>query len=303
MKHCVLSLGIVLLAAVVPAYSQQTALEKQSDFIDGKLDTSVMLACSGKIMIIDKDGNETFSYRENVGNVGDGMVLPNGNILFADGDSVVEVTPDKKEVLHFVPSDKRGDSVFSAVRLENGNTLIGWNSQNKIIEINPQGEVVSSFDCQYMDRVFSHSNMRNIRLSRAGTVLVAHKAKGVIAEYSREGKLLKTYSGGEGATAFGVCQLADGSIAGAFLDRVIVFDNDAKEIWQYNKSETTEIEITFMCPIVERKNGNFVLGNYAANRGGTHASLAFEITRNKQIVWQYRNVKGPGSVQGITVLE
>ena len=58
-----------------------------------------------------------------------------------------------------------------------------------------------------------------------------------------------------------------------------------------------------MCPIVERKNGNLVIGNYAANHGNFHGAMAFEITRDKKVVWQYRNPQGPPSVQGITVIE
>lgn len=293
------ALCVVCLSVVCHA----DGLEKQSQYIDGKLDVPIMLACTGRIMTIDKDGVETKAYSKDVGNTGDGMILPNGNILFSDGDSVVELTPDHKEVMHFCPADRRNDSVFSAIRLDNGNTLVGWNTLNKIIEIDPQGNVVSSFDCQYAEKIGSHHNMRNIRLTPEGTILVAQKNLGVIAEYTRDGKLVQTYRGDKGTAAFGVCVLKDGTVAGAFLDNVIIFDRTGKEIWRFEKSDAPEISIAMMCPIVERKNGNLVIGNYAANRGSYHGAMAFEITRDKKVVWQYCNPQGPASVQGITVIE
>ena len=54
---------------------QADGLEKQSRYIDGKLDVPVMLACTGRIMTIDKDGVENKSYSKDVGNTGDGMIL------------------------------------------------------------------------------------------------------------------------------------------------------------------------------------------------------------------------------------
>ncbi len=293
----------IIIACLITSLCLADGLEKQSKHIDGKLDVPVMLACTGRILTIDKDGNETAAHTHNVGNTGDGMILPNGNILFSDGDSVVELTPDNKEVMHYCPPDKRNDSVFSAIRLENGNTLVGWNTLNKILELDSNGNVVSSFDCQYAEKIGSHHNMRNIRLTAEGTILVAQKNLGVIAEYTREGKLVQTYRGDKGTAAFGVCMLKDGTVAGTFLDNVIIFDRSGKEIWRFEKSDAPEVQIAMMCPVVERKNGNLVIGNYAANRGSYHGAMAFEITRDKKVVWQYRNPNGPASVQGITVIE
>lgn len=277
--------------------------ENTNKCLHGSLDAPILLGCSGRIVILDKNGNETFCYTKGIGNLNDVQYLPNGNILFADGDSVVEVTPQKEEILHFVADDKRGDSMFSARRLENGNTLIGWNSQNKVLEIDAQGKTVNSFDCQFLIALLSHNNNRNVRLSKAGTILVAQKDKGVIAEYSRDGKLLKTFNPGAGNIAFGVAELPDGSILGSFLSRLVIFDRSGKEIWRLEKSDLPEIEIAMMCALDVRKNGNIVVGNYAANKGEYHAAMVFEVTRDKKLVWYYLDPKGPYAVLGVQVLE
>ena len=279
------------------------AQEKVNECLHGNLDAPIVLACSGRVVILDKNGNETFRYDKGIGNLNDVEYLPNGNILFADGDSVVEVTPDKDEILHFVADDKRPDSMFSAERLENGNTLIGWNSQNKVIEIDRTGKVVRSFDCQFLINILSHNNNRNVRITKSGTVLVAQKDKGVIAEYSRDGELLKTFNPGPGNIAFGVKELSDGSILGSFLSRLVIFDRSGKEIWRLEKSDLPEIEISMMCALDVRNNGNIVVGNYAANKGEYHAAMAFEVTRDKKLVWYYLDPKGPYAVLGVQVLE
>lgn len=262
----------------------------------------ILAGCSGVVHKYDSQGQIIWTWKQGVGNMGDCQMLKNGNILFADGNDVTEVTPEGKIVFHFVPEDKRPDSVFSAQRLDNGNTVIGWNSQNKILELDPQGKVIKTIECQFLDKINSHNNQRWVRKTGWGTYLAAQKKKGVAAEYDESGKLLRQMQV-PNKEIYGVWELPDRQVLTSFLDCLVIFDKDGKEIWRFSSSELKDIQITYMCSLFVRKNGNIVIGNYAANRKNVHAVCMFEITRDKKLVWSYKNPKAPDSFMGIQIIE
>lgn len=86
--------------------------------------------------------------------------LKNGNYLAChEGDGCVrEYDPTGKVVWSYMLDlggrprtpghgpEGHGTEVFSATRLENGNTLIGGGNNNRVLEVNPEGKVVWSID-------------------------------------------------------------------------------------------------------------------------------------------------------------
>src|SRR5207244_3956421 len=106
-----------------------------------------------RLAIIAPDGSVEWS--TSVGAIHDAAVLPNGNILYQQGwTKIVEVTRDKKAVWEYdVPlfgkerkaghgPEAFGNSVFSAIRLANGNTLIGGGNGHCVLEVTPQKVIV-----------------------------------------------------------------------------------------------------------------------------------------------------------------
>ncbi len=77
-------------------------------------------------------------------------VLPNGNYIAPHllDFAVKEYEPKTGKVLKSFPTDDRGrgkrDWPFTAIRLKNGNTLIGCTNGNRIIEIDGKGKIVWS---------------------------------------------------------------------------------------------------------------------------------------------------------------
>jgi hypothetical protein len=86
--------------------------------------------------------------------------LASGNYLVChEGDGCVrEYDPSGKVVWSYTLDlggrprspghgpEGHGTEVFSAVRLDNGNTLIGGGNNNRVLEVNPEGKVVWSID-------------------------------------------------------------------------------------------------------------------------------------------------------------
>jgi len=76
--------------------------------------------------------------------------LPNGNYIAPHllDFAVKEYEPDTGKVVHSFPTDDRGrtkrDWPFTAIRLANGNTLVGCTNGNRIIEVDAKGKIVWS---------------------------------------------------------------------------------------------------------------------------------------------------------------
>src|SRR5580704_17025946 len=100
------------------------------------------LACGQETFIVDGDGKVTWKYLRSSR---DGWVLPTGNVLLAlskskdyPGGAAVEVMREGKVVWEV----KTPHWPFTAIRLDNGNTLIGCTLGNLVIEVDATGKTV-----------------------------------------------------------------------------------------------------------------------------------------------------------------
>ncbi len=297
----ILPLLLAVITAVTPIPGSNE--EEPTRGFTGSPGAPVLAGCGGAILLIDESGEILRKITENVGNMGDCQFLSNGNILYADADSVKEIDPSGNRVREFTDPTGGKDFTFSAQRLPDGSTVVGVNNANQIFEYDADGKLVKTIDCAFTDQPGSHHNNRWVRKTSSGTYLVAHKQKGTIAEYDGSGKILKTMAI-PGKEVYGVAEVPEtGEIYGTFLDAIVLFDRNGLEIWRCSKEDLPQLELTWICSIFIRKNGNLVLGNYAANRDGVHAVCAFEITREKEVVWSWRDPDGPDSYMGVSVLE
>lgn len=302
MKFVLNSFVLLILFSAVVLAADGPVMEDHSAFFHGqKPSAPILCGCSGRLERFDANGNLVWTFSHEIGNMSDVQLLENGNLLYADADSVIEVTPDCKVAFKFVAEDQRSDSTFTATRLADGNTLIGWNTKNCLIFVNPAGEIVKTIPCQFEDAPNSHHNMRMARPTAKGTFLVAHKRKGTIAEYDADGKVLRAMAV-PGKECYGVLALPNDQVLGSFLDALVLFDVAGKEVWRCSIEDLAPLSISCMCGLQVRENGNIVVGNYACNHGETHTSCMFEITRDKKVVWYYENPKAPGNFMNVQVL-
>ncbi len=157
----------------------------------------------------------------------DAWMLPSGNVLFADGESVTEVTPEKKVVFRYQPADAKGGGnyacqrlpggkkeytpggkvawqvqvpggiAFAACRTDKGTTLVS--SLDQVSEFDEAGKIV--WQCATTDVPESDArNFTGIHLLPNGNVLIgcyqAYKDKkgSALLEISRDKKIVWTYS-------------------------------------------------------------------------------------------------------------
>lgn len=131
-------------------------------------------------------------------------VLDNGNYLAPHllDFAVMEYQPGTGKVLNTIRTDERGrkmrDWPFTAIRLDNGNTLIGCTNGNRVIEVDKSGEIVWSLTNDDLERNIIDDACGVQRLPNGNTVVTSYHAKGKsvkLFEVTRDKKLVWTYSG------------------------------------------------------------------------------------------------------------
>jgi hypothetical protein len=131
-------------------------------------------------------------------------VLPNGNYIAPHllDFAVKEYDPKTGKVLKTFPTDDRGrgkrDWPFTAIRLKNGNTLIGCTNGNRIIEVDGAGQIVWSVTNEDIGEKLFDDACGVQRLPNGNTVVTSYHAKGdrvKLFEVTRDKKVVWRYSG------------------------------------------------------------------------------------------------------------
>jgi outer membrane protein assembly factor BamB len=131
-------------------------------------------------------------------------VLPNGNYIAPHllDFAVKEYDPDTGKVLRTFPTDDRGrdkrDWPFTAIRLKDGNTLIGCTNGNRIIEVDAGGKIVWSVSNDDIGENLFDDACGAQRLPNGNTVITSYHSSGErvkLFEVTREKKVVWRYSG------------------------------------------------------------------------------------------------------------
>ena len=262
------------------------------------------LASTGncRVMILSKTGEVLWQHRG--ANMTDVQQLPNKNILFADGGSVTEVTMDNKVVFKYVADagSHTGEGTFFAQRLANGNTVISANAKSRVIEVDSKGKIVFILDLKKVNPNPTHQNLRLARKLRNGNYLVCHSGKNLVREYTPKGEVVMEIKAK--GLAFAALRLPNKHTVISSLGQITEYDETGKEVWEFKPSkDLPEYGIRNMTGMQYLRNGNLVVGCYAAydRKKGTGLG-AFEITRDKKLVWGYRNLKSDNSQMGVQLL-
>jgi len=275
--------------ALIFAVAALALSTKADDGFSGKIDAKILATGGGRVMLLAPDGSVLWEHK--AGNIHDAWYLPNGNVIFADGN-IKEVTPDKKVVFEYVPKEQKGGGAYSVQRLTNGNTVIGENGSGNIVEVDPAGKVLVSFKSKFENPDDHHHHLRMVRKTPDGNYLVCHSVNNCVREYDATGKIvweLKTKG-----LAFAGVRLANGNTVVSTLNQVTEYDAAGNQVWEFAVSDLPDLHIRNMTGIHILPNGNMVIGCYSAYDKESGAGVGmFEITHDKKLVWKYAAPKGP----------
>ncbi|MCF7730793.1 MAG: aryl-sulfate sulfotransferase [Akkermansiaceae bacterium] len=256
----------------------------KADGITGEVGGKLLASGNG-VMILSAAGE--VEWQHSTGLTHDAWLLANGNVLYADGDSVTEVTREHKVVFQYKAAEQRGGGTYACQRLANGNTMIGENSTGKVLEVDPAGKVV--FELQTSQATpGEHHNMRMARKLKNGNYLVCHSGAHLAKEYTPKGEVvleLKTAN-----IAFSAIRTAAETTMVGALDKIIEFDAQGKVVWEFSAKDIPGVTIRNMTGMHLLPNGNIVTGCYAAYDNNEGCGL-LEITKEKKLVWRLSNPK------------
>lgn len=222
----------------------------------------------------------------------DGYVLENGNILICWADEVKEFDPNKEVVFQY-SRKKESMELGTAVRLEDGNTMITESGTDpRIVIVNTYGKVVESIPIQpETDNV--HMQTRMARKLENGNYLVPHLLAFAVKEYNQKGEIVNSFStdfedfGGREAKTwpFTAIRLSNGNTLTTLTNgnRVIEFNAEGNIVWMISNSDFDGEPLADPCGAQRLPNGNTVIASYGAKEG----IKLFEVDRDKNLVWSY----------------
>lgn len=163
---------------------------------------------------------------------------------------------------------KRGD----IVRLQNPVAqilsedlfLVGNEGVSKLLEINSKSEIKKEIQAQSAKQI-PHGEFRLASKTFENTYLIPFLSSSVLAEYSSDGKLIRSIKTPSGVVS--AQRLKDSLTLAGGLFGLIIYDGDGKEIWSM-KSDAIAKQLGMQKPIVicgakALPNGNILCATYS----------------------------------------
>jgi outer membrane protein assembly factor BamB len=282
-----IAIFMVMFAIAATAYSADTPL------ITGTMEGRTLVGGSGRVMILGPAGE--ILWEQKTALTHDAWMLPTGNVLYADGASVTEVTPEKKVVFQH-----KAGNPYSCQRLANGNTMVAENATGKVLEVDPTDKEVFSLQISPV-KPGDHHNMRMARKLENGNYLVCHSGPHIVKEYTPKGEVVLEIK--EDNIAFAAIRTPQNTTLVSSLGHIREYDAKGTKIWEFTNSDVPEAKINAMTGMQLLANGNIAVGCYSSYNKQGEGSGLFEITREKKLVWRYSNPKADGSTMAIQRLD
>jgi outer membrane protein assembly factor BamB len=227
--------------------------------------------------------------------------LPDGRILYAHGGTptgVVEIDSNKKVVWKV---ESKCPQVLGCERLANGNTLMAEQGPCRAVEVDPSGKVVRATPLTTTESGY-HLQVRNVHKLANGNILAAHEGEGAVREVDPDGKVVWEYTKVENAGE--ALRLANGNtlISCGTQKRVIEVNPAGRVVWEFTPKDAPELNLTWISSLQILKNGNYVVGNFLRGQEGKGAH-AFEVTKDKKVVWTFADHALAKSITTIRVLD
>jgi outer membrane protein assembly factor BamB len=265
----------------------------------------VLAADKGNVAVVDQSGKVLWEYPTKA-EVHDLWMLPNGNVLLPLGPTTIaEVTPDKEIAWKYDCKQKPGYTgrieVHAFQPLDGGKVMIAESGNARIVEVDRKGVVTKEIPLK-VDHPNPHRDTRMARKLKTGNYLVCHEGDGAVREYDPTGKVVWEYKldlggrprspghgvEGHGLEVYGAIRLENGNtlIAGGNNNRVLEVSPEGKIVWKIDHDELPNIQLAWVTQLHVLPNGNVVVGNCHAGEANPQI---FEVTRDKKIVWAFKN--------------
>lgn len=240
-------------------------------------------------------------------------LLSNGNLLYAHKTGAAEVTSQKKLVWHYIAPPNT--EVHSAQPIGLDKVFLcqnGFPAKALLIDkrtgaIEMEHELTTAPKPDDPARVGGsiHGQFRHIRMTKAGTYLIAHLNLGKVIEYDRNWKPMLTI---DAPSAWTAVRLPNGNtlIGGNQHGYVREVDAKGRTVWEITRDELPGIPLYTVQEVSRLRNGNTIICNWGGSiqKSDWEKVVQYiEVTPEKKVVWALHQWNepdlGPGSLMQI----
>lgn len=257
--------------------------------IDGTLPSPLLVAGTGRAYVLEPNGKISW-LRTGCGNI-HRVQRCGDSVYYSNGDLFRCRLSDTKAELVYRPKSRVGAGVLGFEVMPNGNVVLAVNSTDEIVELEAgTGREIVKFRADPKnakgETPGAHGHLRMIRKTAKGTYLVCCAGASCVREYDARGKLVWEQS--VPVMAFDCWRRANGNTLVSHITGVTEYTPDHREVWSFKADELPELGLSVLCGIQELANGNLVIGTWANGELDASKATAFEITREKKLVWAWR---------------
>jgi len=254
-----------------------------------------------------RKGKIVWSYTHPVprGEISDAVMLTNGNILFAHQFGVTEINQKKEVIWNYdAPANSEIHTAMPVgksfvVFVQNGNPA-------KVVVFNKKlGIIAKEFNVPVGNPNYTHGHFRHARLTKSGTIAVAHMDMGKVCEYDSNGKLLLTI---KAPGVWAVEGLKNGNFLITTKTVVQEVNRKLEVVWEFPLQGIPDYVVNLPQISIRRPNGNTIINNWFNPWGKDTLDIknlplqAIEVSKDKKIVWALRSWIEPVNLGPSTII-
>ncbi|MGN0847240.1 MAG: hypothetical protein ACI4RA_07645 [Kiritimatiellia bacterium] len=263
-------------------------VKRASARLEGKLSAPLLVAGTGRAYILEPDGKVSWQ-RTGCGNI-HRVQRHGGYVYYSNGDLYRCRLPGTQAELVYRPKTRAGAGVLGFEVLPNGNVVMAVNSTDEVIELEARtGRELVRFKVNPKNAKGgtpgAHGHLRMVRKTAKGTYLVCCAGAACVREYTADGKLV--WEQAVPVLAFDCIRRANGNTLVSHLTGVTEYAPDHRAVWSFVCGDLPNLRLANLCGIQETKAGNLVVGTWANGEPDATRATAFEITREKKLVWAW----------------
>lgn len=232
---------------------------------------------------------------------GDATVLSNGNILFARKTGAGLLTPDRKLLWNFDAPPGREIHVAQPLGLDRVMLVENGNPAKVLILNLATGRTEKELALPTGNPAFAHGQLRRVRMTRAGTFLVAHMDWDKVAEYDANGQEIWAVTV---RSPWAAVRLPNGStLVSSNHGFARELNPKGETVWEFTKQDATAAGISLFAVQEANRlaNGNTVLANWCPlgikdPKQWPGSVQILEVTPAKQVVWALRSWEAPADL-------
>jgi len=228
-------------------------------------------------------------------------LLKNGHVMYAYGGNptgVQEVDRDHHVVWNY---QAKCEQVLGFELQPNGNVVVGEQGPCQAVEVNRKGEIVHTTPLTTNEKP-AHRQLRSLHKLRNGNILSCHEGDATIREVTPDGALVWEY--GPVDSVFDAIRLPNGNtlIAGGKSAKILEVTPDKRTIWEFGATDAPELGLRWIVGLQRLRNGDIVAANFLQGHEGAGVH-AFEVTRDKRVVWTFADHKMSSLVTMVKFLD